>query len=70
MRDFYLKDINMIGCTAWDEPVFPNLIGYIERNEIRRLVARKFELREIASAQAEFLQKRHFGNFVLVPPSN
>ncbi|MEM7346860.1 MAG: zinc-binding dehydrogenase, partial [Chloroflexota bacterium] len=26
MRTFYLKDITLIGCTAWDEPVFPNLV--------------------------------------------
>jgi NADPH:quinone reductase-like Zn-dependent oxidoreductase len=26
MRDMYLKDISLIGCTAWDAPVFPNLI--------------------------------------------
>ncbi|MCP5095279.1 MAG: zinc-binding dehydrogenase [Chloroflexi bacterium] len=29
MRTFYLKDLTLIGCTAWDEPVFPNLVGYI-----------------------------------------
>jgi NADPH:quinone reductase-like Zn-dependent oxidoreductase len=68
MRNFYLKDITLIGCTAWDEPVFPNLIGYIERGEIRPLVARTFALDQIAQAQAEFLEKRHVGNFVLVPP--
>ena len=68
MRDFYLKDLSLIGCTAWDEPVFPNLIGYIERGEIRPLVAKVFELKEIALAQQEFMKKGHFGNFVLVPP--
>ena len=31
MRSMYLKDITLIGCTAWDEPVFANLISYIER---------------------------------------
>ena len=31
MRDMYLKDISLIGTTAWDEPVFPDLISYIER---------------------------------------
>ena len=25
MRDMYLKDISLIGTTAWDEPVFPIL---------------------------------------------
>lgn len=68
MRDFYLKDLSLIGCTAWDEPVFPSLIGYIERSDIRPLVAKTFELKDIAIAQQEFMQKAHFGNFVLVPP--
>ncbi|MGD8350044.1 MAG: alcohol dehydrogenase family protein [Gammaproteobacteria bacterium] len=68
MRDFYLKDLNLLGCTSWDEPVFPNLIGYIERGEVRPLLAKTFALDEIATAQQEFLQKRHFGNFVLIPP--
>ena len=68
MRDFYLKDLNLIGCTAWDEPVFPNLVGYIERGEIKPLVAKTYALADIALAQQEFLKKEHFGNFVLVPP--
>jgi len=68
MRTFYLKDITLIGCTAWDEPVFPNLVSYIEGGEIRPLVARTFPLEKIAEAQREFLEKKHFGNFVLVPP--
>lgn len=33
MRVMYLKDITLIGCTAWDEPVFRNLFGYVERDE-------------------------------------
>jgi len=69
MRDFYLKDIHMIGCTAWDEPVFPNLIRYIEASEIIPLVARTYALEDIAQAQQEFLKKTHLGNFVLIPPS-
>jgi NADPH:quinone reductase-like Zn-dependent oxidoreductase len=68
MRDFYLKDLNLIGCTSWDEPVFPNLVGYIERGEIKPLLAKTFDLKDIALAQQEFLKKEHFGNFVLLPP--
>lgn len=68
MRDFYLKDITLIGCTAWDEPVFPNLVSYIEKNEIRPLLARTFALHDIAAAQEEFMKKSHVGNFVLIPP--
>ena len=68
MRDMYLKDITLIGCTAWDEPVFPDLIAYIERGEIRPLVAKTFPLEQIAQAQQEFMTKDYVGNFVLVPP--
>jgi len=68
VRRLYLKDITLVGCTAWDEPVFGNLISYIEKNEIRPLVAQTFPLAEIARAQEEFLKRQHFGNFVLVPP--
>jgi NADPH:quinone reductase-like Zn-dependent oxidoreductase len=67
MRDFYLKDLTLFGCTAWDEPVFPNLIAYIERGEIRPLVGRVLPLERIADAQREFLEKRHVGNLVLIP---
>lgn len=68
MRTFYLKDLTLVGCTAWDEPVFSNLVSYIERGEIRPLVAKTFPLERIADAQREFLEKRHVGNFVLIPP--
>lgn len=68
MRDFYLKDLKLIGCTAWNEPVFPDLIGYIERGEIKPLVAETYDFEDIASAQQNFMKKTHFGNFVLVPP--
>jgi NADPH:quinone reductase-like Zn-dependent oxidoreductase len=68
MRHFYLKDLRLIGCTAWDEPVFPNLISYIESGEIKPLVAETFALKDIRRAQQKFLEKKHFGNFVLVPP--
>lgn len=68
MRVFYLKDLTLLGCTGWDEPVFPNLISYIERGEIRPLLARTYPLDQIAEAQRAFLMKAHVGNFVLIPP--
>ena len=68
MRILYLKDLTLMGCTSWHEAVFPNLVGYIERDEIRPLVAKVFPLARIADAQREFLEKKHVGNFVLIPP--
>ncbi|MCG8684075.1 MAG: alcohol dehydrogenase family protein [Desulfobacterales bacterium] len=69
MRDFYLKDLTLIGCTAWDEPVFPNLISYIEKGEIKPLLAKSYPLEKIVEAQKEFVKKEHVGKFVLIPPS-
>ena len=68
MRTFYLKDLLLIGCTAWDEPIFPNLVSYIEQGQLRPMVAKTFPLDRIADAQREFLKKKHAGKFVLVPP--
>lgn len=65
MRDMYLKDISLMGTTAWDEPVFPNLISYIERGEIKPLLAATYALEDIAEAQRAFQTKRHIGKIVL-----
>lgn len=68
LRDMYLKDIRLIGCTAWDAAVFPDLVGYIERGEIRPLLAATYPLARIAEAQAAFQEKRHIGKIALIPP--
>ena len=68
MRDLYLKDLTLIGCTAWDEPVFPNLVSYIEKGEIQPLLAKTFPLKQIVDAQREFTEKKHVGKFILIPP--
>ena len=41
--------------------------GYIERGEIRPVVAKTFPLTDIVAAQQEFLEKAHVGKFVLIP---
>jgi NADPH:quinone reductase-like Zn-dependent oxidoreductase len=68
MRNMYLKDITLIGCTAWDEAVFPNLVSYIENGEIRPLVAETYPLDRIVDAQEAFGNKNRAGKIVLVPP--
>ena len=67
VRVLYLKDLQLIGCTAWDESVFPNLISYLENKKLRPLLAKTFPLEQIVEAQQEFLLKKHVGNFVLIP---
>lgn len=70
MRDFYLKDLTLIGCTCWDEPVFPNLVSAIENGDIKPALAKSFPLENIVEAQKEFGLKKHVGKFVLIPNHN
>lgn len=70
MRVFYLKDLTLIGCTGWDEPVFANLISAIENGEIKPALAKSFPLKNIVEAQEEFGLKKHAGKFVLIPDHN
>lgn len=65
LRTLYLKDLRLIGCTVLEPDVFPNLIGYIERGEIRPCIAAHYPLADIATAQQDFLSKRHVGKIVL-----
>lgn len=69
MRDLYLKDITLLGCTAWDAPVFPDLVSYIEKGEIKPLLAATYPLARIADAQRAFQEKHHIGKIVLIPPT-
>ena len=66
LRTLYLKDLRLIGCTVLEPEVFPNLINYIERGEIKPLIAATFPMSEIVAAQEAFLTKRHVGKIVLV----
>jgi NADPH:quinone reductase-like Zn-dependent oxidoreductase len=68
LRELYLKDLTLIGSTAWDAAVFPGLITAVESGTLRPLVAATYPLAEMVAAQAAFLEKRHVGKIVLVPP--
>jgi len=52
---------------VFEPAVFRNLVGYIERGEIRPVVARVFPLGSIIAAQQEFTAKAHVGKIVLQP---
>jgi len=70
VRTLYLKDLSLLGCTSLGPEIFQNLIGYIERGEIKPVVAQMFPLRDIVEAQDVFLSKKHTGKLVLIPPSD
>ncbi len=65
IRTVYLKDLSLYGCTVLRSNVFPNLISYIEKNEIQPLVKKTFSLDNIVEAQRYFLNKKFVGKIVL-----
>ncbi len=69
VRTLYLKDLSLFGCTCQAAEVFPNLVSYIERGEIKPALAATYPLNNISQAQEDFLAKRHTGKLVLIPPS-
>ena len=69
VRTLYLKDLTLAGSTFQPVEVFENLIGYIERGEIKPIIAATYPLSEIVQAQTDFLDKAFVGKLVLIPPS-
>jgi NADPH:quinone reductase-like Zn-dependent oxidoreductase len=67
LRTLYLKDLSLLGCTLLEFDVFTNLIGYIERREIRPLIAATYSMSEVVAAQRAFLSKLHVGKIVMTP---
>ena len=68
VRRLYLKDLTFFGCTYQDPAVFGNLIGYIERAEIKPLLSKVYPLADIVTAQQDFLDKKFTGKLVLEIP--
>jgi len=67
LRTLYLKDLRLLGCTIAQPEIFGAVVRYVERGEVAPILARTYELRDIADAQRDFLSKRHFGKIVLMP---
>ena len=65
VRTLYLKDLSLLGSTAQPDHIIHDVVGYIERGEIKPLIAKTYPLREIQAAQAAFMQKSYIGKIVL-----
>lgn len=65
LRTLYLKDLSLLGCTKQAPSVFTDLVRYIERGEIRPLIAETYALRDIHAAQAAFQDKGYTGKIGL-----
>ena len=65
LRTFYLRDLTFTGATVVPPGTFADLVGYIERGEIRPLLAGTWPLEQLREAQQAFIDKRHVGNIVV-----
>jgi NADPH:quinone reductase-like Zn-dependent oxidoreductase len=64
-RDLIYSDLEFYGATVAPKYVFEDLVGYIERGEIRPVVAKEFDLSDLAAAQEEFARKTYVGKIAI-----
>lgn len=65
LRTLYLRDLELYGATVFGPQVFADLVGYIERGELRPVLAGTFTLEQIHEAQEVFGRKEHIGSLVI-----
>ena len=65
VRDLYLRDLTFYGSTYQPDNILPDVIGYIERGELRPLIAAEFALKDLAAAQEAFISKSHIGKIAI-----
>ena len=65
LRTLYLKDLTFHGCTITTTNVFPDLVGYIERGEVKPALAATYSLEDFNKGQQAFIDKKHTGNIVV-----
>lgn len=70
LRTLYLKDLALHGSTVIPPNIFPDLVGYIERGEVKPLLAASYPLADLKDAQTAFMDKSHVGNIVVIPEAD
>lgn len=65
-RMVYLKYIDILGSTLGTMEESTDLVGYIERGEIKPLLYKAYPLQDIVQAQTDFINKKFFGKLVVV----
>ena len=67
VRTLYLMDLTFFGSTVNPPQVFDNLVGYIQRGEVKPMLAATYPLEDFHAGQQAFIDKTHTGNIVVVP---
>ena len=68
LRQIYLRDITIHGCTYQPPEVFRRLASLINAGRLKPLISKSYPLQDIARAQEDFMSKALPGKLVLIPP--
>ena len=67
LRDIYLRDITIFGCSFQSLETFAGLVELIKEGAVHPLISKTYPLKEIAEAQEDFASKQYPGKLVLIP---
>ncbi len=67
LRTIYLNQLTLLGSSFGTHEDFAALVGLIAEERLQPVLARTYPLRELASAQEDFVAKRFFGKLAVVP---
>ena len=67
LREIYLRDITIHGCSFMPRDTFAKLIELANSGVVKPVIAKTYPLRDIAKAQEDFQAKAHVGKLILVP---
>lgn len=67
LRTLYLNDLTFAGSTVLPPQIAKNLVSYIEKGEVKPMLAATYPLRDLKKAQEAFIAKGHVGNIVVTP---
>ena len=65
LRLLVYRDLELHGSTVTPREVFRDVVGYIEKKEVRPVLAATYPLAELVDAQIEFLKKKYVGKIVI-----
>ncbi len=67
LRTLYLRDLSLLGSTVLPPGILQDVVGYVERGEVRPVLAATYPLESLREAQDAFVRKLHTGNIVVLP---
>ena len=67
LREIYLTDITIHGCSFMSREVFTGLVNLMIEGRVKPTIAKTYPLRDIVQAQEDFQSKKRAGKLILLP---